>query len=173
MRPEKKAMTDEIRQSLGDGVYVILTDYQGLDVAKTTQLRNRLQGVQARYHVVKNRLLRHVVNERSEQGWEAGLKGPTAMVTGTGDIVEVAKLLRTFIRENERPVIKIGSFDGVLLSAADIDQLAGLPSRTELLGKFVGTVAAPLSQFVGVLNQKLSSLLYVLKAVEEKKQQQA
>ena len=86
-----------------------------------------------------------------------------------GDVTVVAKLLTKFIKDNERPALKGGRFGTEALSATDIEDMATIPSREVLLGKLVGTIAAPLSQVVGVLNQKVSSLLYVLKAVEEKK----
>ena len=91
------------------------------------------------------------------------------MVVGKTDLVEVAKVLRQFTKENELPVIKMGSMQGVIFAAEDIEKLAILPSRPELLGIVLGTLAAPMTQVVSVLNQKLSSLLYVLKAIERKK----
>ncbi len=170
MRPEKKTMVDEIRRNAGDGSFVFLADYQGMDVTKTTELRNRLRGTRAKYSVVKNRLFRHVLTDMKWTGLDAGLKGPTAMIVGEGDVVETAKILKTFITENQKPVIKMGIVSGAVINAEQVDELASLPSRNELLGRFVGTVAAPLSQFVGVLSQKLASLVYVLKAVQEKKE---
>ena len=92
-------------------------------------------------------------------------------IFGNGDVVIAAKILKDFIKENELPVIKVGTMQGVILSRADIEQLASLPSRETLLAQFVGVLAAPMTQLVGVLQQKVASLVYVLKAAQEKKQQ--
>ena len=170
MRPEKETMVDEIRGKVDGKVFVILADYRGLDVAKTTDLRSRLRGASAEYSVVKNRLLRRITSDLELDALDAGIKGPTAVVTGEGDVVEVAKILRAFIKEHDKPVIKMGAFSGAVLSAEDLEKLASLPPRVELLGRAVGTIAAPLTQFVGVLNQKVCSLLYVLQAVRDKKE---
>lgn len=170
MRPEKSTMVEEIRGKVAPKGFVILADYAGMDVEKVMTLRSRLRGVDARYSVVKNRLLRRVADDMGLPGLDAGLKGPTAMVSGDGDVVEAAKILKTFIKENDKPVIKSGVFDGRALTAADVEVLASMPPRIEMLGRAVGTIAAPLTQFVGVLNQKVCSLLYVLQAVMEKKE---
>lgn len=171
MRPEKQTMVDEIRQKLDGKVFVILADYNGLSVEKTAALRNRLRDADAEYAVIKNRLMNRLVGELNLEGLEAGLSGPTAIVTGSGDVVEAAKILKAFIKENAKPVIKLGAFSGAILTADDVEKLASMPPREELLAKAVGTIAAPLTHLVGVMNQKVCSLLYVLQAVKDKKEQ--
>ena len=150
---------------------MILADYRGLNVAKTEELRRRLRGVKAQFQVVQNRVFTHVSRELSVGGFDK-LTGPSAMVFGKGDVVQAAKILKDFVRENQLPVVKVGSLQGVVLSAGDIEQLAGMPSRETLLAMLVGTIAAPLSGLVGVMQQKVASVLYVLKAVQEKKEKQ-
>ncbi len=170
MRPEKKAIVDELKSRITDAVFVILTDYRGLSVAKTEDLRRRLQGVNAGFQVVQNRMFRHVARDLSREGFESGLKGPSAMVFGSGDVVQAAKILKDFIKENKLPLVKVGSMQGVMISAADVEKLAGLPSIEILRSQLVGTIAAPMTRLVGVMSQKVASLLYVLKAVQEKKE---
>ena len=169
MRPEKKSIVDELRGKVSDASFVILADYRGLSVAKTEELRRKLYGVSAQMQVIQNRLFRLVAKELSFKGFDEAIKGPSAMVYGKGDVVQAAKVLRDFIKEYELPVIKIGSLEGSALSAADVAQLAALPSKHELYARLVGTLAAPMTQLVGVLQQKVASIVYVLKAVEEKK----
>jgi large subunit ribosomal protein L10 len=164
MRPEKESIAKEIKDKVGGSVFVILADYRGLTVAQTDALRSRLNDVSARVQVVKNRILRLADDKLAE-----GLKGPSAMVYGGGDVVQAAKILREFIKENKLPVLKVGSLEGAILSAADIETLANLPSKEELQAMVVGTLAAPMRQVAGVMHQKVASLLYVLNAVQEKK----
>jgi large subunit ribosomal protein L10 len=91
-----------------------------------------------------------------------------AIVTGT-DVVQAAKTLKKFNSANGMPQVKAGYMGNVYLTSAEIDVLAELPPREVLLAQVVGTVAAPLSRLVGVLQQKVSSIVYVLKAIENKK----
>lgn len=169
MRAEKKSAIEELREQMTGSSFVFLADYRGLSVAKTEELKNRLRGVNARFHVVQNRMFQRVAKDLDYPGFDSRLRGPSAMVFGSGDVVQAAKVLKDFVKENELPAIKIGTMQGVSLSKADIEQLAALPPREVLLAKFLGTLAAPMSGLVGVLQQKLASLVYVLKAVQEKK----
>ena len=117
----------------------------------------------------------HYVKYAKEMGvdeLEEGLKGPTAMVTGTGEVTEVAKILREFVKENELPVIKMGALRGVFLTADEIDELAKLPSREELLAQVVGAVSAPLTEFATVMNGLMGGFVNVLQSLEDQKQQQ-
>ncbi len=170
MRAEKKSMADELRSKVSGSVFVILADYRGLGVAKTDELRRRLRGVKAGFQVVQNRMFRRVAEELNYKDLGGAVQGPSAMVFGSGDVVQVAKVLKDFIRENELPVLRVGTLEGVILSADNIRTLADLPPRETLLAMLVGTIAAPMSQLVGVLQQKVASVLYVLKAVQEKKE---
>lgn len=169
MRAEKKSAIEELRVRMSESSFVILADYRGMSVAKTEDLKNRLRGVNARFHVVQNRMFQRVAKDLNYPGFDSRLQGPSAMVFGTGDVVRAAKILKDFVKENELPAIKIGTMQGVSLSKADLDQLASLPSREVLLAMFLGTLVAPMRGLAGVLQQKLASLVYVLNAVQEKK----
>lgn len=169
MRPEKQSIIDELRGKVDDSVFVIVADFQGLTVGKTELLRQRLAKADARIQVVKNRILGHIAKDSGLGAMRDHLTGPSAMVYGKGDVTQAAKILKDFIKENERPVIKVGALEGAVLTAADVEQLASLPARETLLGMMVGTIAAPMSQLVGVFQQKVSSLLYVLQAAADKK----
>jgi large subunit ribosomal protein L10 len=173
MRPEKKSMAAELKTKVSGAGYVILADYTGLTVAKTADLRKRLRGANARIQVVKNRVFKHVLKDAGVAGIDGSLKGSSAMVFGSGDPVAAAKVLKDFIKENEKPKIKVGTLQGQVLSPADVDSLAAMPSREVMLSKVVGTIAAPLSQLVGVLNQKVSTVVYVLQAAKDKKEKAA
>jgi large subunit ribosomal protein L10 len=173
MRPEKKSIGAELTTKVQASGYIFIADHTGLTVAKTADLRKRLKGANAKVQVVKNRVFKHVLKGAGVSGLDASLKGASAMVFGSGDPVAAAKVLKDFIKENEKPAIKVGTLQGSLLTAKDVEALAAMPSREVMLGKVVGTIAAPMSQLVGVLNQKVASVLYVLKAIEDKKSKAA
>lgn len=167
IRPEKKAMFAEVQESVSGALYMLLADYDGMSMPETTELKKQLRGVDAEMKVVKNRILNIICEELEVPS------GPTAMICGSGDVVEVAKIIKEFSAKTEKPVMKGGMLEGAVLSADDVVALAQLPSKKEMQGKLVATLAAPMTQLVGVMDQKVCSLLYVLNAVCEKKEQAA
>lgn len=169
MRAEKTSLMEEYKGWVKDESFLILADYRGLTVAKMHDLRQRLHGAQASLHVIQNRLFRHAVQGSPCELFTPSLKGPSAVIAGRADVVQAARVLKAFIKENALPVIKAGALDGSLLTSKEIERLAELPAREVLLAQVVGTIAAPMTRLAGVLQQKVASLLYVLKAVEEKK----
>lgn len=169
MRPEKTSMMNEIRGRVRESSFLILANHAGMKVTAERELRAKLRAVKAEIHVVKNNMFRHVTKESGVEQLQEGLKGPTSVVTGSGDVTAVAKLLRDFAKDKNLQVIKMGALGGKFLSKADIDALAALPPREVILAKLLGTLLAPAQQLVGVLNSAVATLPRVLKAVEEKK----
>jgi len=172
MRPEKESIKNEIRANLDGCAFVLLTDYSGLSVEQMTQLRHSLGDAQGRLQVVKHTLLRRASDEAGWQGLADMAEGQTAIVYGKGDVALAARTLRAFVKEHGLPVVRGGKLGATALSAADVVHLANLPSREVMLSILVGTVAAPMVRLAGTLSQKALSLIYVLKAIGEKKSAQ-
>ncbi len=170
MRMEKQAIIDEIRGRLEKSSYVIVTDYTGLKVVQVDNLRRQLATHGARFHVVKNTLFRRAASGLPLAAAADRLKGPVAVVVG-GDGIDSAKELKKFTLTSRTPVVQCGFFEGRLFSAVEVEELVNLPPREVLYGMLVGTLAAPMTRLAGVMHQKLASILYVLKAVQEKKGQ--
>ncbi|PAW79275.1 MAG: 50S ribosomal protein L10 [Verrucomicrobia bacterium Tous-C9LFEB] len=169
MRPEKNSIITEIQSKVNASPFVLLTEYAGMRVDHLSELRKRLHGVGAEYRVVKNTLLRRALKDANlpELG---GLQGQTAVVLGEKDVCAAAKVLKSFTAEFTKPVIKGGILDNALLDKAQILALADLPSREVLLAKILGTLLAPASQLVRLLNTPASQVAQVLKANAEKQQ---
>ncbi len=170
MRSEKTAIVRELHDRLEGADFVLLADYHGLNVTQIAELRGRLREHSSEFHVVKNSFFGLAAKELGWEGLDSILSGPIGAVTGVGDVTEAAKALKDFVKANEKPVVKGGVLDSKVLTSAEVDALASMPPRPVMLGQLVGTIAAPMTQLVGVMNQKVLTLLYVLKAVEEKKQ---
>lgn len=172
MRPEKASILEEVRTKLSRSSFFILTDYRGLTVNKANDLRRRLRAQKASLQVVPNSQFRLAARAVGFPALEDRmLKGPSAMIYGEGDAVAVAKVLKDFIKENEKPVVKLGGLQGRLLTREEVESLAAMPPKEVLRAQVVGTMAAPMSRLVGALQQKVASVLYVLKAYAEKKGQ--
>jgi large subunit ribosomal protein L10 len=167
MRPEKISIVGDIRETIDSAEYVLFADYGGMTMEQFHDLRGRLRKNDARVKVVKNAFMRVVAEEKK---WALGeLQGSTAMVAGQGDVSAVAKLLKDFAKETNKGEVKSGVMGEAILSADDVKAIAELPPREVLLAILLGTMAAPMSQLVGVMNQKLASIVYVLKAAADKK----
>ncbi|MCE9614140.1 MAG: 50S ribosomal protein L10 [Lentisphaerae bacterium] len=134
-----------------------------------TDLRHKLRGSGSRLLVVQNSFLNLASKDVGWMDVEPMLDGPTAMITGTGEVNQVAKVLKDFVKASSKPRVKGGRFGTQTLTAAEVDAIASLPSREVLLQQVVGTIAAPMARLVGVLQQKAASVVYVLKAIEDKK----
>lgn len=168
MRLEKKSIYDEVGARVKGSSFVIVAEYRGLKVDQFSDLRRQLKKSGAKLQVVKNRMLRLISRDKGWAGLDASLKGQSAIVTGP-DLVQAAKTLKKFSGEGGMPTVKGGVMGDLVLTPAQINTLAELPPREVLLGQVVGTIAAPLSRLVGVMKQKVSTIVYVLKAIEDKK----
>ena len=169
MRPEKQNIIEELRTRMEGSSYVFLADCKGMNMGGMTELREKLHQTRSSLMVVKNSYFGKASADLGRENMSSLLEGPTAMIFGRGDVSEVAKALRTFAATNPNTNIKGGWFSDKVLSITDVTDIAEIPSREVLYGMVVGTLAAPMSQLVGVMNQKLCSLLYVLQAAADKK----
>jgi large subunit ribosomal protein L10 len=169
MHPEKANIVDDLQSKLNASPFLFVADYTGLTVDKFGELRNRLAGVGARCHVVKNTFLRRAAKEAGLP--ELGeLKGQTAIVVGDNDVAAAAKVLKTFATEFQKPTVRTGVVDRLVVSSEQIKAIADLPSREVLLATLLGVLQAPASKLVRVLNEPASALARVLKAKADKEQ---
>jgi large subunit ribosomal protein L10 len=167
---QKKELVERLSKELSESEITILVDYKGLDVLKMTDLRAQLRNAGIRLEVVKNSLL-----VRAAEGTDSALmkdfyKGPTAIVVSKDDPVSPAKILVDFAKDNEKLEIKAAALSGKLLSLEEIQQLAKMPSKEELLTKLVYTLNAVPTSFVNVLSGVPRSFVNVLNAIKDQKE---
>jgi large subunit ribosomal protein L10 len=168
MRAEKQNISKEYLARLNASPFFIVVDYRGLKVAPLTELRKRLTKAGGELHVVKNSIFRVAVKEAGVADLGNTLVGQLAAVTGKKDISVVAKVIKTFAAEFDKPKIKFGFLNNQRLEAADVIALAELPSLEVLRGKILGVIQAPASKLVSVLNAPGAQLARVLKARADK-----
>ncbi len=169
-RDEKERIVAEIKQDLEMSDSVIVTDYKGLDVETITNLRSNIKKVGGRYRVIKNALLRRAIQDTDAASIDPLLVGPTAIATMKGDVVSLAKALVEFSKDNENLKLKGGILAGRPISPDDIKNIASLPGREVLIGRMMGTLNAPMAGLVGVLIALIQRFVFVLRAIEQKKQ---
>jgi large subunit ribosomal protein L10 len=166
---ELKNLTEKFKAMKG----MIMTQYQGLSVAQISDLRNQLRKCGCEYLVVKNTLSKLALKEIGMEDANQYFEGPTAIVVEADDPVSPAKIVSEFAKKADKLVIKAGLLDGKVIAVDKINALASLPTKEVLVAKMLGSLNAPVSNFVGVLSATMRSLVYVLNAVKEKQQANA
>lgn len=169
MRTEKISILDEVIERVKASDFCFVLNYGGLKVTQLTALRQELAKRNSRAMVVKNTYLGKIAKDLGWADISALLSGPTAMITGNGDVTEIAKALVEFVKKNEKASIKGASFDASVLNAADVEALSKLPSKDTMRATLLALMSTPATSFVRVLNAPLLNTLYALKAYEEKK----
>jgi large subunit ribosomal protein L10 len=164
----KEAAVAELTEKLASAKSLFFTDYQGLTVAEITKLRGELRKDGNSYSVVKNTLFRIAAGDLASQV-ESFLAGPTGVVFAGADPVAPAKALKTFSDTVKKVGIKAAYIDGQIVDAKQVDVLAKLPPKIELLAALVGTLANPLRGLVTVLQGNQSGLVRALNAIREQK----
>lgn len=168
MRPEKANIVSDLSEKLNRSPFLLVTDYQRMKVEHFGELRTRLAPTGAEVHVVKNSFLKRAMTASGLADVSEQLSGQTAVVTGDRDVAPVAKVLKTFAAEFKIAAIKIGVVDKSVLSTAEVESLADLPSREVLLAQFLGLLLAPATRLVRTLNEPAASLARLLNAKAEK-----
>ena len=161
----KQAVVAQLKEQLESAKGVVLTSYKGLTVAQDTELRRELREAGVSYHVVKNTML----------GIEEHLEGTTAFAFSTEDAVAPAKVICGFIKKNkledaEVLTVKVGMVEGKVIGVDEVKALAALPSREELIAKLLGSMNAPISNTVNVLQGVIRNAVYVLDAIRSQKE---
>src|SRR6267143_2267165 len=168
MRPEKANIVSDLSEKLNRSPFMLVTDYQRMKVDHFGELRNRLAPTRAEVHVVKNSFLKRAMTASGLPDVAEQLSGQTAVVTGDNDVAPVAKILKAFAAEFKIATLKIGVVDKNVLSTAEVETLADLPSRAVLQAQLLGVLLAPATKLVRILHEPASALARLLNAKVEK-----
>lgn len=169
-KTEKVEIATTLSERLGKAKAVILAEYRGLKVSELTEIRKELRKNSAELKVVKNRLVKKAI---AGSGWAAldpHLKGPLALVIADLDVVVLSKVMAKYAESLEPLKLKVGCLDGKVLNTKELEALSKLPSKEELYAKLLGTLMAPASGLVRVLQGVPQKLAIALKAIADKKQ---
>jgi large subunit ribosomal protein L10 len=174
-RADKVETVAEMQTVLDRASGVILTNYRGLTVGEITTLRRALRSTGGEFHVVKNTLFRRALGSDAPDALISLLNGPTAVAIALDDPVATSKTLLTFLRDLKKPevAVKGGYVSGRVFSPDDVVALSKAPSKQVLQGQVLGTIQAPLTNFVGTLQGVLSEFTRTMQALADQRQAQA
>lgn len=159
----KSLVVSEIVEKLNNSSSAVVVDYKGLTVAEVTELRKVMREAGVDYKVYKNTLVRRAAQEVGiEQFNDELLVGTNAIAFGYDDPVAPARILKKFIETHPKMKLKMGVVEGEFYDEAKIMELANIPSREELIAKLLGSLKAPVSNFV-----------YLVDAIVKKQEEEA
>jgi large subunit ribosomal protein L10 len=166
---EKQAVVTEISGEVARASVIVVAEYRGLEVGSITQLRKQARESGVYLRVLKNTLARRAVEGTPFAVLADKMVGP--LIYGiSADPVAAAKVINGFAKDNDKLVIKAGAMANYLMDVNGVKALATMPSREELLSKLLGTMQAPIAQFVRTLNEVPTKFVRGLAAVRDAKE---
>ena len=149
----KQPIVQEISEQIKDAQSVVVVDYRGLTVAEDTQLRKQLREAGVAYKVYKNTLVNFAIKGTDFESLSDVLEGPNAFAISTTDATAPARVIAKFAKTAPALEIKAGVVEGTFYDADGMKAIATIPSREELLSKFLGSIQSPIANFARVINQ--------------------
>lgn len=148
----KKIVVEEIKEKFSSAKSAVLVDYRGLTVEESTELRSKFRAAGVDYKVYKNNLVKLAIKDTAFEPLSQDLTGPNAIAFGIEDAVIPAKIVKEFAKTHKNLELKSGVVDGSYCNLEQIIQIADLPSKEVLIGRFLGSVKAPISNFAYFLS---------------------
>ena len=172
-KEQKAAILEDVLNQLQGANSVYLTNYSGLSVAESNELRGKFKGSNIEYRVVKNTLLKKAMD--SIGGFEDlydKLDGPTAVAFST-EPAAPARVIKDFSEASSKdlPELKGAYIDGAIYGADSLDVLASLKSKDELIGDIIGLLMSPMTNVIGALQSPGSTLVGALNTIAEGKEE--
>ena len=149
----KKPVVEEISSKIQGAQSVVLATYSGITVEQDTALRKQLREAGVSYKVYKNTMIRFAAKGTEFEALEPHLEGPTALAVSKEDATAPARVLAEFAKKADKLELKGGVVEGTYYDAAGIGVIASIPSRDVLLGRLLGSMQSPITNFARVLNQ--------------------
>ena len=173
-KAKKQEQVEKLSKDLKNVSNVVVATYTKLTVAQDYELRKALRGVGAKYQVVKNTLAEKAAKGTRVEGALKDLAGVTSIAYTTGDPVAMAKALTKYAKDTPDFTFKVGVVEGRVVSIKEIESLATMPSKEELMSKLLFLINAPAQRLVtsmGAVGRKLA--VVVDQGVQQKKFKEA
>jgi large subunit ribosomal protein L10 len=164
----KELMMDQLKSDLDGSRSVLIVDLKGLDAVTEHQLRRDLRKKAIKIRALKNSLARRVFTDLGLEGLSQFLSGPSVAVWGGEGVAELAKEVSTQVKTLKKPEIKGGAVDGVVIGAAQVEDITKLPSREALIARVVGLALSPAQRVVALANAPAGNLQAQLKTLSER-----
>lgn len=167
---EKSEMISEVKELLDSSNAVYLTDYAGINVEDINNLRNEFRNEKVRYKVYKNTLFKRALDESGKfQKLSDHLVGMTGYIFASGDnIVAPAKIIKKYFDQKQKLSLKACYIDEEYFDSSQLNALATLPTKNELIAGIIGSINAPASGIVGAINAVMRDLVSVIDEISKR-----
>ncbi len=169
-RSEKDQIIADVREKASRATGLFFADFTGITVAEISELRREFHKAKVDYQVVKNTLARKALE--AVGGYDTMLDRlvkPTGIAFAYDDPVAPAKIIKKFREKNEKLVLKICVIEKQIFEGTQLDQIAKLPSRSEIIAGILGSIQSPIAGVVGAINAVMRDLVSVIGEIEKKK----
>jgi len=167
---EKTQAISELEAAIGKARNAFLIDFKGVTVPQVTELRKQVRETGSKYLVVKNTLALIALKDSPMIGMKDRFSGPTAVAYNSTDAVKLAKALTRFAKDVPAMQFKGAMLDGKVVPAEQIQTIATLPSREELISKLLFVLQSPIRGLATVLQANIRNLAVVLDQVAKQKE---
>ena len=169
-KARKQEQVEKLSKDLKNVSNAVVATYSKMTVAQDYELRKALRGAGAKYQVVKNTLAERAAKGTKIEGGLKNLSGVTSIAYTTGDPVAMAKALTKYAKDTPEFTFKVGVVEGRVITIKEIEALASMPSKDELMSKLLFLINAPAQRLVTVLNAVGRNLAVVVdQGVQQKK----
>ena len=148
---KKQSVIDEIKEKLERAESAVVIDYMGISVEQADAMRKRLRDANVDYTVYKNKMVSRAIKDTKFAELEKVLSGPSAFAISYDDAIAPAKILSGIMKDFKKMEFKAGIIEGTLFDAEGVKAIAMLPTRDELISKFMGSILSPVSKFARTL----------------------
>jgi large subunit ribosomal protein L10 len=167
-KSEKTALVEDLSSSFGRASIALVSEYRGMTAAESTEMRKRLRAVRGEMRIAKNTLVRHAIKGTKFEALDSNLGGQISLILSYEDPVVLAKTFTSFGPLGEKLKLRSAVLDGKVLTPAEVQALATLPSREVIFSQLLGLLNAPATQLVRLLNEPGSYLARVIDAIGKK-----
>jgi large subunit ribosomal protein L10 len=162
----------DLTERLKDAKAIVLVDYKGINIEEVDNLRRRMRDNQVDYFVSKNTFIKRALNSLGITNLDEELIGPTAVAVSKEDEIaparELAKFIKEVMGEKSFPTFKVGYVDGALFDKQQLEQLAKLPAKDQLIASVLRGFNTPVSNLVYTLNAIAGKFVYAVDAIAKK-----
>lgn len=167
---DKKALVAEVNAVAATAQSVVAAEYRGLSVTQMTDLRSKARNSGVYLRVVKNTLARKAVAGTQFECVSKSLKGPLVLAFSKDDPGAAARLVKAFAKDNDKLKATLVSLGDTVLSAKEIDKVAGLPTLATARATLLGALQAPVGKLVRTIAEPHAMLVRAIAAVKDKRE---
>lgn len=172
-RTQKESMLADYQAGLAEAPHAFVVGYKGITVPQVTELRDKVRESGGTYVVVKNTLALRAVDGKALHELREQFVGPTAVAFTGEDVVGLAKALTQFAKDVPAIEFKGGVVDSQAISADQVQQIASMPSREELLAKLLYLLQSPVTRVTRALNAITRDFVVVLDQIARSRGEQS